>query len=82
MKKIFLSITILLAFGQVNAQQMEVLYTLNYEASEIIPSNGYHACIAENEITNNGIFDIYDQNGNFISSKDFLKRKLFGHTIY
>ena len=54
-------------------QEIEVLYTLDYKVKKIIPSNGYHACITDNETTHDGIFDIYDIDGNFIASKEFLK---------
>lgn len=72
--KVKLTIILLLTLNFIiKAQQIEVLYTLDYKASEIIPSNGYHVIIAEDETTQNGIFDIYDQNGNFIATKNFLK---------
>ena len=52
---------------------MEVLYTLDYKVKKIIPNNGYHACFSDNETTGNGIFDIYQEEGTFVSSKEFLK---------
>jgi hypothetical protein len=60
-KTLLASLLIVLLSLNTFTQEMEVLYTLDYKVSEIIPSNGYHACIAEDETTQDGIFDIYYQ---------------------
>jgi len=73
MMKKAIALVVVLSFYIGYSQEIEVLYTLDYEAKGITHNNAFHACYGNNETTKDGVFDIYEENGNFVASKDFLK---------